>query len=187
MSRPSTDKELPSSSFLEKATPNLDAETLDIGQRIQSLADECPPFYRSRNLLILYLLMIPGCMIPAITLGFDGAMMNGLQAVPSWDTCEFPLPFLFSLSVVAAETDSLSGSDFNKPRGSLLGIMSAILPLGCVLTTPFIPMVGDRWGRRAGIFVGSIIMAVGGIIQGTSVHSKLTLTRTSLCFSVVPL
>ncbi|KAJ5351976.1 hypothetical protein N7452_000950 [Penicillium brevicompactum] len=170
MSRPSTDKELPSSSFLEKATPNLDTETLDIGQRIQRLADECPPFYQSRNLLVLYLLMIPGCMFPAITLGFDGAMMNGLQAVPSWDTCEFSLPFLISLFVVAAVTDSLSGSDFNKPRGSLLGIMSAILPLGCVLTTPFIPMVGDLWGRRAGIFVGSVIMAVGGIIQGTSVH-----------------
>ncbi|OQD60725.1 hypothetical protein PENPOL_c021G02655 [Penicillium polonicum] len=144
MSRQSTDKA--SSSFVEKATSTLDADTLDVGEHIQSLADECPSFYRSRNLLILYLLMIPGCMIPAITLGFDGAMMNGLQAVPSWDIY------------------------FGKPRGSLLGIMSAILPLGCVLTTPFISIVGDRWGRRTGIFVGSVIMAVGGIIQGTSVH-----------------
>ncbi|KAJ5704622.1 hypothetical protein N7536_000311 [Penicillium majusculum] len=146
MSRQSTDKELPSSSFVEKANLGLDTDTLDVGQRIQSLADECPPFYRNRNLLILYLLMIPGCLVPAITLGFDGAMMNGLQAVPSWDVY------------------------FNKPRGSLLGIMSAILPLGCVLTTPFISIVGDRWGRRTGIFVGSVIMAAGGIIQGTSVH-----------------
>ncbi|CAG8113841.1 unnamed protein product [Penicillium olsonii] len=146
MSRQSVDKELPSSSFVEKAVSGVDADTLDVGQRIQSLADSCPPFYHNRNLRILYLLMIPGCMIPAITLGFDGAMMNGLQAVPSWD--EY----------------------FDKPRGSLLGIMSAILPLGCVLTTPFISIVGDRWGRRTGIFVGSVIMAVGGIIQGTSVH-----------------
>ncbi|CAG7921947.1 unnamed protein product [Penicillium olsonii] len=146
MSRQSLDKELPSSSFVEKAVSGVDADTLDVGQRIQSLADSCPPFYRNRNLLILYLLMIPGCMIPAITLGFEGAMMNGLQAVPSWD--EY----------------------FDKPRGSLLGIMSAILPLGCVLTTPFISIVGDRWGRRTGIFVGTVIMAVGGIIQGTSVH-----------------
>lgn len=50
--------------------------------------------------------------------------------------------------------------------------MSAILPLGCVLATPFISMVGDRHGRRIGIFVGSIIMATGGIIQGCSVHCK---------------
>lgn len=87
MSRQSTDKELPSSSFVEKATSGLDADTLDVGQCIQKLADECPPFHRNRNLFILYLLMIPGCLVPAITLGFDGAMMNGLQAVPSWDVC----------------------------------------------------------------------------------------------------
>lgn len=74
---------------------------------------------------------------------------------------------------MVAEADTHSAPDFNKPRGSLLGIMSAILPLGCVLTTPFISIVGDRWGRRTGIFVGSIIMAAGGIIQGTSVHSML--------------
>ena len=87
MSRQSLEKELPSSCFVEKAVSGVDADTLDVGQRIQSLADSCPPFYRNRNLLILYLLMITGCMIPAITLGFDGAMMNGLQAVPSWDEC----------------------------------------------------------------------------------------------------
>ncbi|KAH6869694.1 general substrate transporter [Thelonectria olida] len=146
MARQSTDKELPSSSFVEKGTPGLDADVLDTGERIQQLANDCPPFYRNRNLLTLYLLMIPGCLVPAVTLGFDGAMMNGLQAVPSWDDY------------------------FNQPRGSLLGIMSAILPLGCVLATPFISVVGDRWGRRTGIFVGSIIMAAGGIIQGASVH-----------------
>lgn len=33
-------------------------------------------------------------------------------------------------------------------------------------------MVGDRWGRRKGIMLGSAIMAVGGILQGASVHSK---------------
>ncbi|SPO00313.1 related to hexose transporter protein [Cephalotrichum gorgonifer] len=139
-------KELPSSSFVEKGTPGLDTEVLDVGEQIQRIASECPPFYRNRNLFILYLLMIPGCLVPAITLGFDAAMMNGLQAVPSWDDY------------------------FNRPRGSLLGIMSAILPLGCVLATPFVSVVGDRWGRRVGIIVGSVIMVAGGVIQGASVH-----------------
>ena len=50
--------------------------------------------------------------------------------------------------------------------------MSAILPLGCVVASPFISLVGDLWGRRMGIFVGSIIMAIGGVIQGSSVHCK---------------
>lgn len=50
--------------------------------------------------------------------------------------------------------------------------MSAILPLGCVIATPFISLVGDRYGRRMGIFVGAIIMIIGAVIQGASVHCK---------------
>jgi hypothetical protein len=74
-------------------------QVLNVDQRIQELSQNCGPFYKNRNLLRLYLLLIPGCLVPAITLGFDAAMMNGLQAVPSWDSCKFfqrgPLVFLF--------------------------------------------------------------------------------------------
>ncbi|KAM0546451.1 hypothetical protein ACHAPJ_010807, partial [Fusarium lateritium] len=64
---------------------------------------------------------------------------------------------------------------FGHPRGSLLGILSAILPLGCVVATPFVSLVGDGFGRRAGIALGSVIMVVGGVIQGTSVHFAMFL------------
>ncbi|KAJ5652988.1 hypothetical protein N7507_010414 [Penicillium longicatenatum] len=117
-----------------------------IDQRIISLAQDCPPFYKNRNLLVLYLLMIPGCLVPAITLGFDSAMMNGLQEIPAWE--EY----------------------FNYPNGSILGFLSASLALGAILATPFISLVTDRHGRRMGIFVGASIMVVGGAIQGASVH-----------------
>lgn len=53
-----------------------------------------------------------------------------------------------------------------------MGILSAVLPLGCVAATPFISYVGDRFGRRAGICLGGVIMVIGGVIQGVSVHSK---------------
>lgn len=62
------------------------SEDLDV--RLQKLAEQCPSFYKNGNLLRLYLLMIPGCLVPAITLGFDATMINGLQAVTLWDTCE---------------------------------------------------------------------------------------------------
>jgi hypothetical protein len=42
-----------------------------------------PKFYKNRILLILYLLIIPGCLVPSLALGFDSAMMNGLQSVPA--------------------------------------------------------------------------------------------------------
>jgi hypothetical protein len=64
-----------------------DLDVNDVERRLQELTKECPSFYKNRNLFILYLLIIPGCLVPAVTLGFDGAMMNGLQAVPAWDDC----------------------------------------------------------------------------------------------------
>ncbi|KAJ4050974.1 hypothetical protein NW753_007579 [Fusarium oxysporum] len=130
----------------EDAGHVVDEQILDLDQRIQELVAIAPPFYQNKNLLRLYLLIIPTCLAAAITLGFDASMMSGLQAVPSWDNY------------------------FGQPRGALLGIMSAILPLGCVVATPFISLVGDRWGRRMGIFVGAVIMIIGAVIQGASVH-----------------
>ncbi|KAH7018177.1 uncharacterized protein B0I36DRAFT_297721 [Microdochium trichocladiopsis] len=110
---------------------------------LQRLANEAPPFYKSRNLLMLYLLLIPGGLMPAVTLGFDGAMMNGLQAVPAWDNC-------------------------------------------CIVATPFISIVGDRFGRRVGICTGAAIMLVGGIIQGASVNIGMFLaSRFILGFGLV--
>lgn len=73
-------------------------DVVDVDARLQDLARESPPFYRKRNLTTLYLLMVPGCLVPAITLGFDGAMMNGLQAISTWNECMMLLPPLFPLN-----------------------------------------------------------------------------------------
>lgn len=64
--------------------------------------------------------------------------------------------------------------DFNQPRGAILGLLSAILPLGCICATPFISIVGDRFGRRVGICTGATIMLIGGIIQGAAINRKCT-------------
>jgi hypothetical protein len=64
------------------------ASLSDLDGRIQVMAKEYPKFYKNHNLLILYLLIIPGCLVPSLTLGFDSAMMNGLQSVPAWDNCQ---------------------------------------------------------------------------------------------------
>ncbi|CAF3495262.1 unnamed protein product [Fusarium graminearum] len=137
-------------------------DIVDLDQRIQDLVAVAPPFYKNKSLFRLYLLIIPTCLCAAITLGFDASMMSGLQAVPSWD--EY----------------------FGHPRGALLGIMSAILPLGCVVATPFISLVGDRYGRRMGIFVGAVIMIIGAVIQGASVHFAMFLvSRFIIGFGLV--
>ncbi|KAH8658182.1 general substrate transporter [Xylariales sp. PMI_506] len=138
-------------------------ETLEnVDERIVTMARESPPFYKNRNLLSLYLLMIPGCLVPAITLGFDGSMMNGLQAVPAWQAY------------------------FNYPVGSVLGFLNASIALGAIAATPFISMVSDRWGRRMAIFVGACILVVGGVIQGASVHvAMFVISRVILGAGIV--
>lgn len=95
MARRSVEKDRPSDSFAETCGFQHEVpDVLNIDERIQEMASQAPPFYKNRNLLSLYLRIIPGCLVPAVTLGFDGAMMNGLQAVPTWDSCT-NLPYGF--------------------------------------------------------------------------------------------
>ena len=57
--------------------------------RLQDMIKECEPFYKNANLLKLYVMIAPGCLMAAVTLGFDSAMLNGLQAVPAWLNCMY--------------------------------------------------------------------------------------------------
>jgi hypothetical protein len=45
-------------------------------------------FFQKPNLLYLYLMLFPTCMGIELTSGFDSQMINALQIVPTWTTCE---------------------------------------------------------------------------------------------------
>ncbi|KAF9234365.1 general substrate transporter [Melanogaster broomeanus] len=83
------------------------------------------PWYKKPNLRLLYLIMFPTCIGVEMTSGFDSSMLNGLQAVTSW------LDF------------------YNHPHSALLGLMSAMYPLGGIAALPFVPSVTDNLGRRS--------------------------------------
>ncbi|KAM0566367.1 hypothetical protein ACHAP9_007451 [Verticillium nonalfalfae] len=129
------------------------AKTIEtIGQQLTRLAKETPPFYKSHSLFILHMLIIPGCLMPAVTLGFDAAIMN----------------------------------DFDKPRGAILRLLNAVIGLCCIVATPFISFVADRWGRRFGIFFGAVIMLIGGVIQGASINiAMFVVSRFIIDFGLV--
>ncbi|PFH46569.1 hypothetical protein AMATHDRAFT_154518 [Amanita thiersii Skay4041] len=103
-------------------------------------------WYNKRNLRMLYFLLFPTCIGVEMTSGFDSSMMNGLQAVNSWETF------------------------FNKPRSALLGLMSAIYSLGAICGIPFVPFITDTLGRRRAILFGSIIMVIGAALQAAAVN-----------------
>ncbi|KAK4235066.1 lactose permease [Achaetomium macrosporum] len=118
-------------------------------------------FYQKPKLLYLYLMLFPTCMGIELTSGFDSQMINALQIVPAW--VEY----------------------FGDPQGSLKGIIAAAYSLGAVLSLPFIPIVNDRFGRRWSIFGGSLIMVIGALIQGFSVHVAMyIIARMILGFGI---
>lgn len=49
------------------------------------------------------------------------------------------------------------------------GIVTSMNQIGGVAALPFIGPFIDTWGRRAGMFIGGLIIVVGVIIQGTCV------------------
>ncbi|KAF9234363.1 major facilitator superfamily domain-containing protein [Melanogaster broomeanus] len=102
------------------------------------------PWYKKPNLRLLYLIMFPTCIGVEMTSGFDSSMLNGLQAVTSW------LDF------------------YNHPRSALLGLMSAMYPLGGIAGLPFVASVTDNFGRRCSILFGSTLMLFGGVLQGAA-------------------
>ncbi|KAL0950346.1 hypothetical protein HGRIS_010314 [Hohenbuehelia grisea] len=107
-------------------------------------AQDTTPWYQKPNLRSLYLLLIPTCIGVEMTSGFDSSMMNGLQAVDSWD--EF----------------------YHSPRSTLLGLMSAMYSLGAIAALPIVPWIADHLGRRNAIVFGSVLMIIGAVIQTAS-------------------
>ena len=57
--------------------------------------------------------------------------------------------------------------------------MSACYQLGSILGVPVAPWVNQRFGRRWAIMSGSIIMCIGAIMQGSSVHGMLPENRSA--------
>ncbi|KAI1177881.1 general substrate transporter [Nemania sp. FL0916] len=138
------------------------AQTGEADPILTRLANEdTVPWYRKPNLRLLYFLLFPTCMGIEMTSGFDSQLINALQIVPSWI------------------------SYFGNPQTSLKGIIAASYSLGAIISLPFIGIVNDKYGRRWSIFGGSVIMVIGALIQGLSVHvAQYIVARIILGFGI---
>lgn len=103
------------------------------------------PWYRISHLLRLNLLLLIPLMSSAIA-GYDGSMMNGLQALPSWKR------------------------DFNHPKGHVLGAVNAAQSAGSILMFPFCGWLSDKIGRRYTLLLGGVIIIIASVIQAASVN-----------------
>ncbi|KZO96105.1 MFS sugar transporter-like protein [Calocera viscosa TUFC12733] len=96
-----------------------------------------------RGIIMLWLLSSIA-IINSMVNGYDGSMMTGLQSLTQWET------------------------SFGNPTGAQLGLLNAIFNAGGTCGVPFGPFLSDWAGRRWGIFVGSVIIIVGTILQAAS-------------------
>lgn len=76
-------------------------------------------------------------LITSATNGYDGSLMNGLEAMDSWKIA------------------------YHYPTGGTLGLLAASMSIGSMLAIPVVPYIADILGRRFGIITGCIIMLFG--------------------------
>jgi MFS family permease len=78
---------------------------------------------------------------PLMSQGYDGSLMNGLLSNPRFVTA------------------------IDNPDGNKLGIISAAYSLGALIGVVPAPWVADKYGRRAAIACGAMIIIAGAMVQ----------------------
>ncbi|KAK6202382.1 putative hexose transporter [Scheffersomyces amazonensis] len=78
--------------------------------------------------------------------GYDGSMLNGVQALDSWQ------------------------STMGNPTGYKLGSLANGTMFGSIIAVSVASYLNDKWGRKFGVLFGSIISFIGGILQGASTN-----------------
>ena len=79
--------------------------------------------------------------ICSINSGYDGSLINNLQALSTWQ------------------------SMLGFPNASTLGIISASQSIGSWIGCLPSPYISDKYGRKWGIVVGGVVIFIGGLLQ----------------------
>lgn len=110
------------------------------------LVDFGKPWYRVRGLFVLNL-WIGFITIACVACGYDGSLLNGLQAIEQWSVY------------------------FNNPTGIRLGVLATGFSFGTVLVSFRVAdILSDKFGRRAAIGIGQSFAVIGAAIQGSSIN-----------------
>jgi MFS family permease len=85
------------------------------------------------------ILQCAGLYFNVFYLGYDASLLNGLQAMPQWN--EY----------------------FGSPKGNKLGLISATLFLPAIVTPFVASVISDRYGRKASILTGALLLILGAV------------------------
>ncbi|GFN20663.1 hypothetical protein AtubIFM55763_005614 [Aspergillus tubingensis] len=99
-----------------------------------------PAWYKQPHLMRLNLIILSLVMFSSAN-GFDGSLMNGLEALDQWKTF------------------------MNNPTGAKLGWLNAIYWLGCGIGYPSASWIANRYGRKPGVYLGYLFLTLGCALQ----------------------
>lgn len=85
--------------------------------------------------------------------GYDGSLMNGLQALNQWQQY------------------------MDSPSGAWLGFVNAIYWLGACISYPIAAGVANKWGRKIGVYLGYLFLILGVTITFSSHNVTFLLSR----------
>jgi len=64
------------------------SEIAKVSEITHLLDQDTTPWYRKKNLRRLYMFLVPSALGVEMTSGYDGSVLNGLQAVQPWQDCK---------------------------------------------------------------------------------------------------
>lgn len=127
------------------------------------------PWYKQRHLLQLNLCILSVLQLSS-TNGYDGSLLNGLQALPQWQVF------------------------MNHPTGAWLGFIIAVQSIGQLTMYPICSLLVQARGRKAGIYLGYLYLAIGIAVQtsaqnvGSFIVARFFIgAATAMWFGSVPL
>lgn len=115
-------------------------------------------WYRQKHLLRLNFIIFSLIMFSSAN-GFDGTLMNGLQALDQWN--EF----------------------MDNPSGPWLGWLNGIYWLGSGIGYPTAAWIANRWGRRPSIALGYLFLVLGCALQ-TAANNDIAFLMARLFIGV---
>lgn len=142
-----------------------DAASTPVSQDLlaAALPQDGAPWYKQKHLLRLNFTILSLVMYSSAN-GYDGSLMNGLQALDQWK--EF----------------------MHNPTGAWLGWINGIYLLGAIVGFPCASWIAGRYGRKPGIYLGFGFLTLGVALQTaarnstTFLFARLFLGITSALF-----
>ncbi|KAJ6786624.1 hypothetical protein PWT90_03713 [Aphanocladium album] len=130
---------------VEKISDQNVPESID-GLTLQDVTPKLEKIWvRHPKLLQLNFLLLCAFLGQTAT-GYDGSMLNGMQALPQWEMY------------------------FGSPSGGRLGAMVNGIVFGVLIALPFSSLLCEKFGRRYPITIGTSIIIAGSTLQTAAVN-----------------